>query len=138
MIFFQKKTRLFGLLFVFACLFAGGSCGNPPFYQGEILYVNFCVNCHMEDGKGLKGVIPPLVGADYIKNNPVGIACAIRKGLEGEIVVNDTTYNQPMAAIPQLNDVEITNIINYICQAWGNNYGVVKLEEVKQALQNCQ
>lgn len=92
----------------------------------------------MENGQGLRGVIPPLANADYIKNNPVGIACAIRKGLEGEIVVNDTTYHQPMAAIPQLNDVEITNIINYICQAWGNDCGVVKLEAVKQALKNCQ
>lgn len=92
----------------------------------------------MEGGEGLRGVIPPIAGADYIKNNPVGIACIIRKGMEGEVLVNDTTYNQPMAAIPQLNDVEITNIINYICQAWGNDYGSVKLEEVKQALTLCQ
>ncbi len=92
----------------------------------------------MEGGEGLRGVIPPIAGADYIKNNPIGIACIIRKGMEGEVLVNDTTYNQPMAAIPQLNDVEITNIINYICQAWGNDCGMVKLEEVKQALALCQ
>jgi len=136
--FFQKKEYLFCFLFAVACLLSIGSCGNPPFYQGEILYNNFCANCHMEGGEGLRGVIPPIAGADYIKNNPIGIACIIRKGMEGEVLVNDTTYNQPMAAIPQLNDVEITNIINYICQAWGNDCGMVKLEEVKQALARCQ
>jgi len=136
--FLYKKTRLLYLFFASACLFTGGSCGNPPFYQGEILYGNFCAACHMEGGEGLRGLIPPLAGADYVKNNPVGMACIIRKGLEGEVTVNDTTYNQPMAAIPQLNDVEITNIINYICQAWGNDYGTVKLEAVKQALKQCQ
>ncbi len=136
--FFQKKVFLTGFLFAVTSLFIWVSCDNSKYPQGEILYTNFCASCHMENGEGLRGIIPPLANSDYVKNNPLSIACAIRNGLEGEIIVNDTIYNQPMAAILRLNDVEITNIINYICQAWGNEYGNVKLEDVKKTLENCR
>lgn len=134
----KKNMRPLCALMFTACLWWCTSCSNPPYEQGEILYQNFCGNCHMEDGKGLQGIIPPLAGADYVKHHPAGVACAIRKGIEGEIMVNDTLYNQPMAAIKALNDVEITNIINYICQAWGNDYGTVTLGDVKKALEACE
>ena len=32
---------------------------------------------------------------------------------------------------------EIANIINYINQAWGNDYGVVKVTDIKVELENC-
>lgn len=110
---------------------------RKSFWQGEILYYNFCENCHMEDGSGLRGLIPPLANADYVKQDPVRMACIIRYGMEGEVVVNDTTYNQAMPGVPQLTDFEIANVINYINQAWGNDYGYVKFEDVKQALEAC-
>lgn len=110
---------------------------RKTFWQGEILYHNFCENCHMENGSGLRGLIPPLANADYIKEDPVRMACIIRYGMEGEVVVNDTTYNQAMPGVPQLTDFEVTNVINYINQAWGNDYGYVKFEDVKRALETC-
>ncbi len=92
----------------------------------------------MEDGTGLRGLIPPLRGADYVEADPVRMACIIRYGMEGSVVVNDTTYNQAMPGVPQLSDFEITNVINYINQAWGNDYGYVKFEAVKIALESCK
>ena len=92
----------------------------------------------MEDGSGLEGLIPPLAGADYLREQRALIPCIIRYGQQGEIVVNDRTYQQEMPAVPQLSDFEITNVINYINHAWGNDYGVVKYETVRQALENCE
>ena len=92
----------------------------------------------MDDGSGLGGNIPPLANADYVRNSQEQIACIIRYGMEGEIMVNGRTYNQAMEGIPQLTDFEITNIINYINHAWGNDYGVVKLADVRSRLENCQ
>ncbi len=113
------------------------SCEGNPYKQGAILYENFCVNCHMEDGSGLEGLIPPLAGADYLKENNLQTACIIRKGISDTILVNGRQYTDPMAGIPQLSDFEINNIINYINHAWGNDYGYVKLEDVRQTLENC-
>lgn len=92
----------------------------------------------MDDGSGLEGLIPPLANADYVQNYSSKTACIIRYGMEGEITVNGKTYNNPMEGIPQLSDTEITNVINYIHHAWGNDYGYVKFKEVKGALQECE
>ena len=114
------------------------NCENRKrFWQGEILYNNFCANCHMDDGSGLRGLIPPLANADYVQADPLRMACIIRYGMKGEVVVNDTTYNQEMAGIPKLSDFEIANVINYINQAWGNDYGYVRFEDVKKNLESC-
>lgn len=113
------------------------ACQSQPYPQGEILYNNFCASCHMNDGTGLIGNIPPLAQADYLKNNPLEVACIINKGMTGQVEVNGKTYDQPMAAIPQLSEFEITNVINYINHAWGNDYGIVKLEDVRAKLKAC-
>ena len=91
----------------------------------------------MEDGTGLKGIMPPLAGADYVEEDPLRMACIIRYGMEGRIEVNGITYDEPMAGIRELSDFEITNIINYINHAWDNDYGFVRIDEVRERLDEC-
>jgi hypothetical protein len=43
-----------------------------------------------------------------------------------------------MAGIPQLNEFEIANIINYIHHSWGNDLGYFPLEKVRAALETCK
>ena len=92
----------------------------------------------MEDGTGLRGNIPPLAGSDYLRKNPAATACIIRYGLQEPVTVNGKVYDQPMAGIPQLNEFEIANIINYIHHSWGNDLGYVSLEKVRSALDTCK
>jgi mono/diheme cytochrome c family protein len=131
-----KAPSLLIASLVMAALFT--DCQDNPYKQGKILYENFCSNCHMDDGSGLEGNIPPLAKADWLKENQDQLACLIRYGVENEMIVNGVTYNNPMAGIPALSAFEITNVINYINHAWGNNYGLAKYEEVNNALENCQ
>ena len=35
--------------------------------RGKEVYTLNCQNCHMEDGKGVQDVNPPLAGSDYLK-----------------------------------------------------------------------
>ncbi|MFK8101427.1 MAG: cytochrome c [Saprospiraceae bacterium] len=114
------------------------SCQTTPFPQGEAAYLSYCASCHMEDGKGLKTLIPPLAQADYLQKNSDDLACIIRNGLRGPIVVNGQAYDQPMSGIPNLSDVDINNILNYIKNAWGNDYGTIKLSEVQAQLEECK
>lgn len=127
-------------IFLAGILFFLSDCQKNPYEQSEGLYHYFCANCHMDDGTGLPGIIPPLKGSDFVKADPLQIACIVRHGLEGNVTVNDTTYNQPMPALKEheITDFEITNIINYINQAWGNDYGYVGYLEVKARLEKCK
>ena len=43
-----------------------------------------------------------------------------------------------MAGVPQLKDVEIANIINYINHEWGNNNGYTTIQSVQKQLENCK
>jgi len=114
------------------------NCEYSPYSQGETLYKYYCANCHMEDGSGLKMLIPPLANADYLKNNQASIPCLLKNGIKGPILVNDKEYDTEMAGIPRLNDVQINNIINYINNAWGNDYGDSNVKKVKEALEQCE
>ena len=91
----------------------------------------------MEDGKGLRGLIPPLSNSDFLINYKEQIPCIIKNGINGEIIVNDTTYNTEMTGIPELSDVQINNIINYINHAWNNELKESNIREVKESLENC-
>lgn len=132
--------RSFAIIFLSALviLFVNNGCQTEHFKQGKILYTNFCANCHMDDGSGLESLYPPLANADYIKEDPLKMVCIIRKGMAGEISVNGKTYNQPMEGIPQLSEFEISNIINYINQAWGNEMGFVKMSDIRTRLKACE
>ena len=126
------------ILFAFILLLSLSNCSSKRYEHGEILYKNFCSSCHMDDGTGLVGNIPPLAGADYLEKERDKLACIIRYGIEGEILVNGRTYTQAMEGIDRLSDAEITNVINYINTAWGNKLPFVPITEVQESLKNCK
>ncbi len=113
------------------------ACGKTQYRQGQALYVQHCANCHMESGKGLGALIPPLAASDWLAANQNQLACLIKNGMEGPIVVNDTTYNQLMPGVEGISEFQIVNIVNYINHAWGNDYGLITVAAVRQALEAC-
>jgi len=129
---FAAGTILFALLLSFS------ACEQYPYQQGKILYTNFCENCHGTDGQGLKSLIPPLAGSDFLSKNQEAVPCIIRAGQKGEITVNGKTYSTEMPAIEKLTEFEITNIINYIHTSWGNELPVVEHLQVREWLRACE
>jgi hypothetical protein len=92
----------------------------------------------MADGTGLKNVIPPLKNSEFLKKNQSSLTCLIRKGTKDTINVNGKIFKQPMPGSPKLTQGDITNIINYINQAWGNNYGIIKYDDVLKQFESCR
>ena len=86
--------------------------------------------CHQPTGLGIANVYPPLAKSDYLMADSKRVAGHIKNGLQGEIVVNGKKYNQVMPAQP-LNDQQITDVINYVRNSWGNKGKAVTLAEVK-------
>lgn len=132
---FNKRFFVFGLLMTVIFL---ASCDYQPYKQGRNLYNFYCATCHMDDGSGLKGLYPPLAGADYLAEHQENLACIIRYGLSDTIVVNQKMYNQAMPGVKDLNEVQITNVINYINHAWGNELQHVKVEDIQESLLDCK
>jgi len=110
------------------------TCGKTEHLQGHALYDQHCANCHMEEGEGLRQLIPPLAGSDYLRDNPREVIRGIRYGMEGTLVVNGVAYNQPMPGNDELSEFQIVNIVNYLNQAWGNDYGLVTVTDTRKWL----
>lgn len=102
--------------------------------SGAGLYNNFCASCHLAGGEGIKGVFPPLKDSDWLKNNQKESIHAIKFGLKGPIKVNGIEYDNLMPALG-LSDQEIADIMNYINNTWGNNFGEQVTEEDVAAIE---
>ncbi|MEX2594751.1 MAG: cytochrome c [Anditalea sp.] len=100
--------------------------------HGKVLYDRLCANCHQQDGTGLRRLIPPLAGADYLKQDIGRTIHIIKYGLEGDITVNGVNYNQPMPPNPQLTPLEISEIATYIYNVWGHKEGLITARDVEE------
>lgn len=94
------------------------------------LYNKYCLTCHQQDGRGVRGMFPPLVGNEKITGSKTDLISIVLFGLEGPITVNGKDYNQPMPPQAYLNDKQIADILTYIRSSWGNKAPSVTQEEV--------
>lgn len=102
--------------------------------QGRKLYQVNCASCHMEDGMGLKKLIPPLANSDYLKAKQTESIKLIKQGATHNITVNGISYMPTMPPHPNLTHLEIAEIITYINNSWGNEYGFVDGKQVEKYL----
>lgn len=88
--------------------------------SGKEVYGLYCQNCHMEDGKGMPEVNPPLVKADYMKKPAKDLISVILKGSTASLTINGKKYVGAMPAQEYLTDEQIADVLNYIKNSWGN------------------
>ncbi|WP_186756740.1 c-type cytochrome [Echinicola salinicaeni] len=99
--------------------------------RGQEVYKDYCITCHMADGKGVPGTFPPLANSDFLLKNREQSIRAVKFGMNGEITVNKKTYNNTMANLG-LYDDEVADVMNYILNNWGNeSKKMVSEKEVK-------
>ncbi|GAA4276304.1 cytochrome c [Aquimarina mytili] len=98
--------------------------------RGREIYVDFCMQCHLPDGKGTPKVFPPLAGSNWLTQKRKESIHSIKYGLNGPIEVNGQPYNSAMTPLG-LEDEEIADVMNYIMNSWGNTQKkIVTPEEV--------
>tara|TARA_Y100000741_G_scaffold330602_1_gene285306 strand:- start:590 stop:991 length:402 start_codon:yes stop_codon:yes gene_type:complete len=91
--------------------------------DGKLIYEDFCVQCHLNNGQGIEKIYPPLNNSDYLLENIDKSIYSIKYGLKGEITVNGIKYNGVMIS-QGLEDVEIADVMNYITNSWDNNLNI--------------
>ena len=127
-----QKIFLLALLFSGATTIASAQENTlqQSMTRGESIYAANCSSCHMPTGEGLGGAFPPLANSNWLKNQKQIIGVLI-KGLEGEIKVNDEVYNAVMPPFNHLSDQEISDVLNFVSNSWGNKQPMIKSEHVK-------
>src|SRR5690554_2654739 len=100
--------------------------------DGKAAYEANCAACHQPDGRGLAGAFPPLAESDWLHGKtPADVVTTVLEGMEGEIVVNNVTYNSLMPAQSHISDADIAAIATYVMNSWGNPGGSITEEEVR-------
>lgn len=89
--------------------------------EGGPLFAKNCSPCHGNNGEG--GAGPKLVGHDFLASAGAVI---------GQIFNGNEDHGMP-AFRELLNDRQTAAIATYVRNAWGNKYGIVTPDEVKQS-----
>lgn len=104
--------------------------------NGANLFAANCASCHQQDGKGIAGAFPPLVGSPVVNGGDLElIVTIIMKGYDPRpefaampAVGTDANFTPEM----------VTAIINHEKSSWGNNAKKVTVEEVKLLMDKIQ
>ncbi len=131
--------RVFNLLIFIILFFCLLSFQKPAHFdlkssvtRGQDVYVTYCISCHMEKGDGLEGVYPPLAKSDYLMADKKRSIIQVLKGVKGPMKVNRVSYDTEMQGF-DLNDQEVSDVLNYVRNSFGNKGGAITPEEVKIA-----
>jgi mono/diheme cytochrome c family protein len=132
------KVPIFSILLAGFILLVSVQCEPDRYAQGRRLYTVHCAFCHMDDGTGLKGAIPPLKNADYLRARKKNLPCLIRHGVQGTIEVNGISYSENMQGIKGLDEASIANITNYVLKEFLKEEKMYNYIEIKKVLDGCR
>lgn len=101
---------------------AGGAPGSSDEELGAKLYEQNCASCHQSNGKGLPGVFPPLAASATVEEaDPSAHIRTILFGLQG-VTIDGVQYSAAMPAFGErFSDAEISALVNYERNSWGNS-----------------
>ncbi|MGQ9819514.1 MAG: c-type cytochrome [Candidatus Kapaibacteriales bacterium] len=104
--------------------------------KAQQLYIDQCAKCHRKDGRGIKGVYPPLKNSDYVRNgDKIELLRGMIFGRSGKIIVNDEVYYGVMTTeVDQnLSNTEIALILEYVFRVMNNMNISVTADDVVRA-----
>ena len=98
--------------------------------RGKEIYNAQCVSCHQDQGEGIEDVYPPVAKSDYMMADKNRSIQQVIYGVSGEMKVNGKIYNSDMPAF-DLTDEQVSDVLNYIRNSWGNKGDAVLPADVK-------
>jgi mono/diheme cytochrome c family protein len=128
-----KKALIVTLLIPGTCwlLFSQSNPLAESVKRGQEVYSKTCINCHKDNGQGQEGIYPPLAKSDFLAKDTKRAIDIVLHGLNGEITVNGKIYNLDMPAQTQLTDQQVSDVLNYVRNSWGNKGKAVTIAQVK-------
>jgi mono/diheme cytochrome c family protein len=111
------------------------SAVNIDLAAGKKVFTEKCMVCHQESGLGVPGTFPPLAKSDYLQADKMRAVKQAIYGSKTPITVNGIKYPGGIMTVfeKELSDQQVLDVVNYVLNSWGNQMGVVTLDDVKTA-----
>ncbi len=100
--------------------------------RGGLGHVQFCVDCHRQDGSGVNGMFPSLAqNASLASPEPSTLLHIALTGWKtAQTAAHPRVYAMP--AFGQLSDQELADILNFVGATWGSKAEPVKAAQIKK------
>lgn len=108
------------------------SGGKAPLVDGKALYVAHCQACHQAGGEGLPGAFPPLKGSKIVLGDDIQLYVDII--MNGYDSRPEYGAMAPIGSTMGWTEKEVTALLNYERQSWGNNAAEIPEDEVKKIM----
>ena len=99
--------------------------------RGKKVYTLHCVSCHQPDGGGVAGLNPPLERTSYVLGSKTKLIRIVLKGMNTHEEIDGEIYNNTMAPLNYLTDQQISDVLTYIRNSFGNKASAVTPGDVK-------
>jgi mono/diheme cytochrome c family protein len=111
--------------------FNSPSVDKATMERGKKVYVKFCMTCHQVDGGGVPGLNPPLEKTTWVAGNKTKLIRVILKGMNTHEEIDGETYTNIMPPFNYLKDQQISDVLTYIRNSFGNKAIPVTVGDVQ-------
>lgn len=105
---------------------------NNELDAGKQVYDTYCLQCHMDNGKGAPGMNPPLAGTDMVMGKKSDLIKIILNGFQQPTEIGGEMYQNIMPSHAFLTDQQIADVLTFIRNNWGNEADPVTADEVSK------
>lgn len=124
-IFFLSPALLIAIIAAFSPI------DKATMERGKKVYNQYCLACHQADGGGVPRLNPPLSNTAYVTGSKTKLIQVILKGMNQHEEIDGETYSNTMAPFNYLNDQQISDVLNYIRNSFGNKATAITPGDVK-------
>lgn len=100
--------------------------------KGKELYTQYCLTCHQPDGEGVPNLNPPLIKTSYTIGDKTKLITWVLSGTTDKKEIDGQFYSNNMPPQNYLKDEEISAVLTYIRNSFGNKASAVAAAEVKK------
>lgn len=105
---------------------------------GARVYAQHCASCHMDDGSGLRGVVPALDQSAYIQKAGPELIYLIRKGISDTLSLRENGYRWPMPGNTKISPQEMTSLVNFLGKKGSSSHTDLTFQQVAAAIEACK
>jgi mono/diheme cytochrome c family protein len=128
----MKKSIFLSAAFMIALMVLNvSSIDKATMERGKKVYTQYCISCHQVDGGGVPGFNPPLEKTSYISGSKTRLIRIILKGMNTHEDIDGETYSNTMPPLDYLKDQQISDVLTYVRNCFGNQATAVSFGDVK-------
>jgi mono/diheme cytochrome c family protein len=99
--------------------------------RGKKIYTTYCMSCHQADGGGVPGLNPPLGKTSWVLGSKTKLITVVLKGMNTHEEIDGEEYTNTMAPFNFLKDQEISDLLTFVRNSFGNKATAVTVGDVK-------